>query len=210
MSKLSIFILISLIISSSIIKAQDVEEEEIILEQDEKIAQEEKEIAELQKEIAIIKGNPMASQNQQVVQAEPQLLIVSPLRRRGTTQSQNTVGPCGVIEKSDANTLISVGKKINTIWEVVTPTANGNCTVSISAGLDLDFQTLRPLDDQYNKDLSFSCGRKNGFEFKQFELPKDYSCDKCTLQLKWKTDKNEYFHCSDLMIISSESKYFII
>ena len=207
MSKIFGLVLITLILSISYIKTQDVEEDEIIVEQNEKILQEEKEIAELQKEISIIKGIPTSNQPQQV-QSDPQLIVVSPLRRRGTTQSVNTVGPCGVIEKSDANTLIRVGDRINTIWEVITPTANGNCTVSISAGLDLDFKKLRPLDNVYNDDLSFSCGRKNGFEFKQFELPKDYSCDKCTFQLKWKTEKSEYFHCSDLMIISSESKIF--
>jgi len=135
----------------------------------------------------------------------PEILIVQPVRRKGSSKSILNTHPCGGLDKSLANTLSPIGEKLNTIWEIRTPIPNGNCTVSISAGLDEDFKALKPVDVvDYNTDFSFACGRQAGFDFKEFVLPEDYACDHCTLQLKWETLVGTVYSCSDLMIIGNK------
>lgn len=81
-----------------------------------------------------------------------------------------------------------------------------NCTLAISPGSNLqeDFRLLRPRDGSANLDGYFPCGRKVGYEFKDFKLPKDLKCDSCTLQMTWVLNDNEKIHqCSDLTILDS-------
>ncbi len=136
----------------------------------------------------------------------PEMIVIQPIRRKGVSHALVNQAPCGGIEKSNANTLTQVGKKINAIWEIKTPVANGNCTVSISAAHEHDFVSLKPITGAvaYNDDFSFSCGRSIGFDFQEFELPKNYACDHCTLQIKWDTPVGTYYTCSDMMILGNK------
>jgi len=94
---------------------------------------------------------------------------------------------------------------MNTIWEVMNPVALGNCTVSISSALDTNFTALRPTGKvAYDEEFSFACGRQEGFEYQEFELPLDYACDQCTLQVQWSTPAGVLYSCSDLMIIGNK------
>ena len=138
----------------------------------------------------------------------PEMVVVNPIRRIGTAHSFANIEPCGGIEKNKADTLTNMGSLINAIWEIRTPVASGNCTVSMSTGLDVNFTALRPIGDQivYTEDFSFACGRQAGFEFQQFELPEDYACDQCTLQVKWDTPVGKYYTCSDIMILGNKGK----
>ena len=66
-----------------------------------------------------------------------------------------------------------------------------NCTVRVGHGLDQEegdegrFIVLRPRDGSANQDGSFACGREVGYEGKEFRLPKNFTCDSCTLQFEW-------------------------
>lgn len=148
------------------------------------------------------KNNTLLNEDKNLL---PEILIVQPVRRKGSSKSILNTQPCGGLEKSLANTLSPIGEKLNAIWEIRTPIPNGNCTVSISAGLDEDFKVLKPVDViDNNANYSFACGRQAGFDFKEFELPEDYACDHCTLQLKWETSVGTVYSCSDLMIIGNK------
>lgn len=140
---------------------------------------------------------------------DPEYLLVQPIRRIGSSQSQINVGPCGGIEKGLANTLSNMGTKANTIWEVRTPTPNGFCTVSISSALEQDFKALKPTTKglSYNENFSFACGRQVGFEYQEFELPADYACDHCTLQIKWESPVGTLYTCSDMIILGNKGNF---
>jgi hypothetical protein len=71
-----------------------------------------------------------------------------------------------------------------------------NCTLHISAGSNAieDFRLLRPRDGSANLDGEFACGRKAGYEWKDFKLPKDLKCESCTLQMTWILNENERVH----------------
>jgi hypothetical protein len=136
----------------------------------------------------------------------PEMVVVQPVRRRGSSHSSINVGPCGGLEKMPANTLSNTGDKINAIWEIRNPIANGNCTVSMSAAMEENFIPLKPISNGilFNSDLSFPCGRQLGFEFQEFELPKDYACDHCTLQLQWTTPVGSIYSCSDMLVLGNK------
>lgn len=140
---------------------------------------------------------------------DPEYLLVQPIRRSGSSLTQMDVGPCGGIEKGLANTLTNMGTKVNTIWEVRTPTPNGFCTVSMSSALEQDFKALKPITKglSYNENFSFTCGRQVGFEFQEFELPADYACDHCTLQIKWESPIGTLYTCSDMIILGNKGNY---
>jgi hypothetical protein len=93
------------------------------------------------------------------------------------------------------------------VWETRIPAEDGNCTVKISPGLDNEayFTTLFPNNLATNKNGSFPCGRKQGFDSLQFSLPENYVCDQCTLQLIWYTHKGNFFTCSDMTINGMKS-----
>jgi Ca2+/Na+ antiporter len=132
----------------------------------------------------------------------PQSQVVLPIRRIGTSNMQMDIGPCGGIEKKEANTLTTKGSSINFIWEILVPENSGNCTVKISNGMQNEesFKLLRPTEGKVNEDGSFLCGREKGFEYKDFILPDDYECDGCTLQWKWSTAYGDVYSCSDIII----------
>ena len=134
----------------------------------------------------------------------PQLKVLLPIRRFGTSKTKLSSEPCGGIPKQKAETLLKEGGKFHFVWETVVPIANGNCSVKISPNIEnennLNFTTLHPLDTKFRYDGSFECGRNKGFESKEFQLPKNYECDGCTLQFKWQTEFGDVYSCSDIMI----------
>ena len=137
----------------------------------------------------------------------PQIVVVQPVRRKGGSKSLLNQAPCGGLEKTLADTLSQVGKRINAIWEIRNPSPNGNCTVSISSAMDMDFIALTPKANNitYNeKDKSFACGRQMGFDYQEFELPENFACDHCTLQMKWDTPVGSIYQCSDMMILGNK------
>jgi hypothetical protein len=77
-------------------------------------------------------------------------------------------------------------------WKTLHPSPEGNCTVRIGQGIDEDeFFTLRPRDGSSNKDGSFPCGREIGYDGKEFRFPRNLTCDACTLQFEWATEKGQ-------------------
>ena len=58
-----------------------------------------------------------------------------------------------------------------------------NCTIHISPGSveAQDYKLIRPRDESANIDGVFPCGRKPGYEWKEFRLPKDMVCESCTI-----------------------------
>jgi hypothetical protein len=82
------------------------------------------------------------------------------------------------------------------------PVSNGNCTVRLSPGFENEgnFTVLYPLNNQYDSQGSFACGRTKGFESEQFNLPSDYTCDQCILQWSWSTPYGDLYSCSDIII----------
>ncbi len=132
----------------------------------------------------------------------PQLKVLLPIRRFGSSKTKLNEGPCGGIEMKKAGTLLKEGGKFHYVWETVVPISNGNCSVKISPRIqeNLNFTTLHPLDTKYTYDGKFECGRNKGFESKEFQLPKNFECDGCTLQFKWETEYGDIYSCSDIMI----------
>jgi len=132
----------------------------------------------------------------------PQLKVLLPIRRFGSSKTKMDSAPCGGIEKKKAGTLLKEGAKFHYVWETVVPISNGNCTVKISPRIqeNLNLTTLHPLDTKFNYDGKFECGRNKGFESKEFQLPKNFECDGCTLQFKWETEYGDVYSCSDIMI----------
>jgi hypothetical protein len=69
------------------------------------------------------------------------------------------------------------------------------------------FSALHPKDHSANSAGQFPCGRyANAYETKEFQLPEDLSCDKCTIQLAWETPNFTNYHCSDITVMSEEVK----
>ena len=132
----------------------------------------------------------------------PQLKVLLPIRRFGSSKTKLNNGPCGGIEKKKADTLLKEGGKFHYVWETVVPISNGNCTVKISPRIqeNINLTTLHPLNTKYTYDGRFECGRNKGFESKEFQLPKNFECDGCTLQFKWETEYGDVYSCSDIMI----------
>ena len=190
---LILYLLISVTIQIRILK----EENENESEEEQKTCEEE-ETKESEKEIdfSTISSSKIRKENM------PHSQVLLPIRRIGTSNTQMDEGPCGGIEKKEANTLTTKGSSINFIWEILVPEKSGNCTVKISNGLQNNdnFVLLKPLNEEINEDGSFKCGREKGFENKEFLLPEDYECDGCTLQWKWSTSYGDVYSCSDIII----------
>jgi len=56
--------------------------------------------------------------------------------------------------------------------------------VRISTGFDdfdSDFKVLRPRDDSADAEGRFACGRKAGYDGKEFRIPNDMICEGCVL-----------------------------
>ena len=99
--------------------------------------------------------------------------------------------------------LAEMGEVTRFHWHTLKGHPQANCTMHISPGSTeiMDFKMIRPRDDSANIDGFFPCGRKPGYEFKDFRLPKDLSCESCTIQLTWFLNDYEQIHqCSDITI----------
>jgi hypothetical protein len=71
------------------------------------------------------------------------------------------------------------------------------------------FIVLKPRDGSANAAGQFPCGREVGYEGKEFKLPKNFTCDSCTLQLEWALPNGDQIHqCADFLMAASESKFF--
>ena len=91
------------------------------------------------------------------------------------------------------------------------PHPEGNCTIRVGTGLDSEeqdegrFITLQPRDGSANEFGSFACGREVGYEGKEFRLPKNFTCDKCTLQFEWDLGEGKQIHqCADFLMSSKD------
>ena len=184
-------LLISLSFQTRILKEENNSEEE-----EKTLEEEETETSEKDIDFSKISSSKIRKENM------PHSQVVLPIRRMGTSNMLIGDGPCGGIEKKAANTLTTKGSTINFVWEVLVPENSGNCTVKISNGRqdEEDFKLLEPINGEINDDGSFTCGREKGFEYKEFNLPKDYECDGCTLQWKWSTSYGDIYSCSDIII----------
>jgi EGF-like domain len=81
----------------------------------------------------------------------------------------------------------------------------------VGTGLDLEeqdegrFITLQPRDGSANELGSFPCGRDVGYEGKEFRLPKNFTCDKCTLQFEWDLGEGRQIHqCADFLMSNKD------
>jgi hypothetical protein len=138
----------------------------------------------------------------EVVENLPEAHIILPIRRRDTSKSALNMAPCGGVRKQKSHTLTNKGSNLDVIWEVITPIAQGNCTVKISPGLEKEdnFTVLYPIDIKTSANGEFPCGRRKDFESHQFNLPDDYVCDACTVQWAWITPVGNLYQCSDIII----------
>ena len=206
-------LLLQTVVSSSQENKENLDD---IIKEEQKLQDEELVLQELKKELNMeLKQLELENDDKFDILAEkfnkindvktPSMIVVSPIRRLGSTHAEINLEPCGGIIKDKADTLTNVGSKINAIWEVRQPIGGGNCTVSISSGLDINFTSLRPSDGiVFDSNYSFPCGRKSGFEYKQFDLPENYACDQCTLQIIWNNPAGRFYQCSDLMILGNK------
>jgi hypothetical protein len=94
---------------------------------------------------------------------------------------------------------------------VTYPHPEGNCTIRVGTGLDSEeqdegrFITLQPRDGSGNEFGSFACGREVGYEGKEFRLPRNFTCDKCTLQFEWDLGEGRQIHqCADFLMSSKD------
>ena len=115
--------------------------------------------------------------------------------------------PCGGTERGAAHFLAQSDSRVYFQWKTLMAHASSNCTVSLSSGFDdylTDFKVLRPRDDSGDPDGKFPCGRKSGFEGKEFRLPDDIVCDKCVIQLVHEVSSKEKIHqCADIVILEN-------
>lgn len=83
----------------------------------------------------------------------------------------------------------------------------GNCTIRLGSGVSQEnFQVIKPIDGSANKLGKFECGREhNNYDGKVIKLPKDLTCDDCTIQLEWETKAaGVLYMCSDIMIMGGK------
>ncbi len=81
--------------------------------------------------------------------------------------------------------------------------------IQFSAGIDNEtyFVTLHPRDGSADSEGRFPCGRyPNAYETKEFILPEDLSCERCTLQLVWEAPTFTQHHCADVTLMSDQVK----
>ena len=128
--------------------------------------------------------------------AKPELRMIQPKTRSYSSFSNINDGPCGPALKEQTHFLAEVGAVTRFHWHTLKGHPLANCTLSISPGSTeiTDFKTIRPRDDSANIDGVFPCGRKVGYEFKDFRLPKDMSCESCTVQMTWILNDYESIH----------------
>ena len=117
------------------------------------------------------------------------------------------VGPCGGTKPGRAHFDAASGSKVFAMWKVVHPDMEGNCTIRLGGGLsDEDFKVMTPLDGSANKKGYFPCGSSSGtIEGKEFNLPENFTCDDCVLQIIWDTKATgKLYHCADIEVLGSQ------
>lgn len=144
-----------------------------------------------------------AALEKKVKKAEIHLL--EPRSRFYETRANPNYGPCGGAERAEAHYLTSTGKRNYFQWKTLKSHDSANCTIKLSTGFEdfeNDFKVLRPRDDSGDADGKFPCGRKSGFEGKEFRIPEELKCERCVIQLTQEVGKDEViYQCADIVIL---------
>ena len=112
--------------------------------------------------------------------------MLDPKPRSFSNSSTVNGPPCGGSEKGNVHYIATPGSRNYIQWKVIHPSPEGNCTIRVGQGFDEDeFLILRPRDGSSFQDGSFPCGREIGYEGKEFRLPRNMTCESCTLQFEW-------------------------
>ena len=72
-------------------------------------------------------------------------------------------------------------------------------------GLDTEdsFFTLKPADGSANREGRFPCSQTIVEpEYKEIILPKNFSCESCTVQIIWRNKTDIQYYCSDILIMN--------
>lgn len=137
------------------------------------------------------------------------LYLVEPFPRNLSKTIDFSQFPCGGAPKGKTHMLTTPGAHVILQWKTVRASENATCIIRISNGIDNEtyFSALHPKDGSANSEGRFPCGRyPHSYESKEFVLPEDMSCDRCTLQLVWETAAANYHHCADITIMSEQVK----
>jgi hypothetical protein len=141
----------------------------------------------------------------------PEISLIEPMSRLYSNLTAPNEQPCGGIDKAKVHFIATPGSRHFFQWKVSYPHPEGNCTFRVGTGLDLEeqdegrFIALQPRDGSGNEQGSFACGREVGYEGKEFRLPKNFTCDKCTLQFEWDLGEGRQIHqCADFLMSSNE------
>jgi hypothetical protein len=101
-----------------------------------------------------------------------------------------SMAPCGGAKEGRVHFDAETGSKAFIMWRTIHPDLTGNCTIRLGDGLsEEDMDVLMPLDGSANTtEGKFPCGRTtSSMEGKEVKLPKNLTCDDCTLQIVWET-----------------------
>jgi len=109
------------------------------------------------------------------------------------TNGPTTQQPCAGNLPGPVQTNFKSGETIPIKWKI-TAAHKGTCIVQLSVtGKDTDFKDLKKFDN---------CADTNGDFSDTVNLPKDVSCEKCTLRFQWKAllTNELYLNCADISI----------
>ena len=112
--------------------------------------------------------------------------------------------PCGGMAAGRVHFDAEAGSKIFVAFKTVHPDSKSNCTVSLGQGnQQQNYEALIPLDGSANSHGKFPCGREqSNYDGKTFKLPRNLTCDDCTIQMKFETKASGKHHmCSDIQIL---------
>jgi len=104
--------------------------------------------------------------------------------------------PCGTnLSPGTILTKYTTNQTVNIQWEI-TNALGGTCFVDLSTtGKDTDFKNIGTIPN---------CADKTGEDFQaDVQLPKDTSCERCTLRFRWVPSLSEgvYLNCADISIL---------
>ena len=123
-----------------------------------------------------------------------------------TSSFNPRTAPCGGYKKGKVHFDVEMDTKILVAWKTVHPDAEGNCTIRLGVGAqEGDYKVLRPNDKQ-DVNGKFACGREqSNYEGKVVQLPQNFTCDDCTLQVEWETRAaGKQFMCADIQVLGGE------